>query len=351
MKILVLALSGIGDALMFTPALKLLKRTLPDSEITALVMFKGVEDIYERNPNLKEVIHFDFLKEGAASSLKFIRSLRNKFDASINVYPSNRKEYNIINYFIGAKKRVGVKYIRNDSQNFGWLNNIRIPERDYLHNVQTNILMIEKLLGVELDEEPSLEFPLTENDIIFAENFLENINIYKDDLVIGMHPGCATLKNHIKRRWEPEKFAELARKLIEEKNAKILIFGGPEEKELKENIFLQINSANAFVVDTESLAETAAVIKRSDVFVTNDSSLMHTASAMKRNAVSIIGPTNPAYIHPWNTGHKIVSLNLECAPCFFYSPKPLICYRNDVKFKCIKELNVEMVYSAVINFL
>jgi len=44
MKILVNALSGIGDALMFTPALKLLKEAYPDSEIHALVMFKAVKD-------------------------------------------------------------------------------------------------------------------------------------------------------------------------------------------------------------------------------------------------------------------------------------------------------------------
>jgi len=40
MKILILALSGIGDALMFTPALKLLRQSLPSAQIDALIMFK-----------------------------------------------------------------------------------------------------------------------------------------------------------------------------------------------------------------------------------------------------------------------------------------------------------------------
>ena len=48
LKILVIALSGIGDALMFTPALSALKKKYPDSEIDVLVMFKGVKDIYQR---------------------------------------------------------------------------------------------------------------------------------------------------------------------------------------------------------------------------------------------------------------------------------------------------------------
>ena len=120
MKILVNALSGIGDALMFTPSLKLLKEAYPQSEIHALVMFKAVKDFYERNPNISKVIHFDFLAEGFIKSLKLVLSLRGKYDVSINVYPSNRKEYNVINLLIGANQRAAVKYLRKDFQNFGF---------------------------------------------------------------------------------------------------------------------------------------------------------------------------------------------------------------------------------------
>ena len=74
---------------------------------------------------------------------------------------------------------------------------------------------------------------------------------------------------------------------------------------------------------------------------------MHIAAALNLKVIAIIGPTNPHYIHPWKTEHKIVTLNLDCAPCFFYSPKPLICTREDVNFKCIKELSVEMVINAL----
>ena len=92
-------------------------------------------------------------------------------------------------------------------------------------------------------------------------------------------------------------------------------------------------------------------MKRCNLFVTNDSSQMHIAAAMQLNVVAIIGPTNKNYIYPWKTEQKIASLNLDCSPCFFYSPKPLICTRDDVKFKCIKELKVEMVYNSAISLL
>ena len=351
MKILVIALSGIGDALMFTPALKMLRNNLPEAQIDALVMYKGAEEIFSANENLNKVIHFNFLEQGAFNSFKFLLRLRKKYDSSIIVYPSNRKEYNLINYFIGAKQRVGALYLRKDKANLGFLNNICVLENDNIHNVQTNIKLCEALIGKKFNEEPPLEFPLPENETQFASKYLDEIGIRENELVIGFHPGCATLKNHIKRRWEPEKFAELGNKLIEKHATKILIFGGPDEKELKNNINSLIGSEKVSVIKTETLTKSSAIMKRCNVFVTNDSSQMHIAAALGLKVVAIIGPTNQNYIYPWETEHQIVSLNLDCSPCFFYSPKPLICFRDDVKFKCIKELKVDMVYNSVIKFL
>ena len=351
MKILILALSGIGDALMFTPALRLLKQELPQSEIDVMVMFGGAKDIFKNSPYINKVIHFNFLKEGEIKSLSFVLSLRGKYDVTINVYPSNRKEYNLISFLIGARKRVAVRYLRMNAVNLGWLNNLTVEESDLTHNVQTNIRMVEKLIGKETNVKSMDEFKLqiffSDDDLAFAQNYLNEKNISVNDFVIGFHPGCATLKNHIKRRWEPEKFSLLATKLVEKYSAKILIFGGPEELELKKEVRNNIASKNVVVVETETLLQSSAVMKRCNLFITNDSALMHIASALQLPVVAIIGPTNINYIHPWNTKYKIASLDLECSPCFFYSPKPLTCKRDDLKFKCIKELSVENVYDKV----
>ncbi|MFO7525672.1 MAG: glycosyltransferase family 9 protein [Ignavibacteriaceae bacterium] len=351
MKILILALSGIGDALMFTPGLRLLRKARPKAQIHALVMFPGVKDIYSSNPDLDKIIFYNFLQNGALKSFKFVMSLRGRYDLSINVYPSNRKEYNIISFLLGAKKRAAVEYLRANKQNLGWLNNITIKEDDALHNVNENINLVRKTLNLDNVEEPKLQLDISGENRAFAEQFLKSISIIESELVIGFHPGCATLKNQIKRRWEPEKFAELGRKLIEKNSATILLFGGPEEEELKEKISNQIKSEKVFIVKTPDLMKSAAIIKRCNAFVTNDSSLMHIASALGLKVIAIIGPTNTNYIHPWKTEHKIVSLNLECSPCFFYSPRPLTCSRTDVKFKCIKELSVDMVYNSTIKFI
>lgn len=351
MKILIIALSGIGDALMFTPALRLLRKSIPDAEIDALVMYRGAQEIFNSNPNLNRIIHFNFLEEGPIKSLNFLLQLRKKYDASINVYPSNRKEYNLIHFLIGAEKRAGVVYIRNDKSNLGFLNNIRVLENDAVHNVLTNIKMCEALVGKKFKEEPSLEYPIPEKEKKAAESYLNDLGISNGELIVGFHPGCATIKNHIKRRWEPEKFAELGKKIIENHSARVLIFGGPEEQELKEKIHSLINSDKSSVVNAESLTKSTAILKRCNLLITNDSSQMHIAAALGLKVIAIIGPTNQKYIYPWKTEHQIVSLDLDCAPCFFYSPKPLVCSRTDIQFKCIKELTVDMVYTSAVNYL
>ncbi|MBA4251063.1 MAG: glycosyltransferase family 9 protein [Chlorobiaceae bacterium] len=351
MKILVIALSGIGDALMFTPALQLIKKQFPDSSIDAIVMYKGVKDIFSRTALFNQIHYHDFLNSSKFSSLKFVLSLRKKFDATINVYPSNRKEYNIISFLLGAKKRGAVKYLRSDFINLGFLNTHIVQENDSLHNVEENIRMSEKLFSTTFDSSPDLLFNINLDDKLFAEKFLTERNIVSTDLLIGFHPGCSTLKNHTKRRWEPEKFSQLAQKLIDEKNANIFVFGGPEEAELKAELISKVNSDKIFSVESRNLGESAALIKKCRLFITNDSSLMHVAASMKVKTVAIIGPTNTNYISPWNTVHTIASLNLECSPCFFYSPKPLSCSRTDVEFKCIKELDVNIVFESAEKFL
>ncbi|MCX6168893.1 MAG: glycosyltransferase family 9 protein [Ignavibacteriales bacterium] len=344
MNILIIALSGIGDALMFTPALQKLNDEIPGANIDVLVMYKGVKDIYEKLPQISKVRYFDFLNKPKLESLNFALSLKKKYHATINVYPANRKEYNLISRLIGAKKRIAVKYLRQDFLNFGFLNTARVLEDDNLHNVEENFRMVELLINKKLNGIPAMQFCLRNDDSDFAKKFLEEKSIEENDLVIGFHPGCSSLKNHDKRRWEPKKFAELGKKLIEQFDAKILVFGGNEEESLKDIVIANINSPNARSVNIPSLSNTAAVMKRCNTFITNDSSLMHVASALKLNVIAIIGPTNINYIHPWGTDYNIASLNLDCSPCFHYSPKPLKCTRQDVKFKCIKELSVDLVF-------
>ncbi len=62
MKILINALSGNGDALMFSPALRLLKEKIPDVQIDMLVMFQSVKEMYQEHPCLESNLLHRFIE-------------------------------------------------------------------------------------------------------------------------------------------------------------------------------------------------------------------------------------------------------------------------------------------------
>lgn len=352
-KILLLALPGIGDALLATPMIQLLREARPNAEIHALVMFTATREMFEHDPAIDRVHYYDFIKGEKRGALLLLRRLRKeKFDVSINIYPQNRREYNAIAYAIRAKRRIAMKYLRRDRQNASWLNTHLVDEDDRYHCVEENVRLLEPL-GVrhELAESqlPPLRLTLDERHKAFARGWYAAQKLESHPLLIGMHAGTALFKNHIKRRWAPEKFAELAVRLTKDHGAKMLLFGGPDDVEANDTIRKLAGDAVTPVVTTNIL-DSVAVMNGVNLFVSNDSSLMHIAGALQLPTVGIFGPTNETYVHPWKTKYEIVQTGIDCRPCFIYSPKPLTCYRVDPAehFKCIRAIEVEDVLQAVL---
>ncbi|HWF43576.1 MAG TPA: glycosyltransferase family 9 protein [Candidatus Kapabacteria bacterium] len=351
-KILLLALPGIGDALLATPMIELLRTAKPDAEIHAFIMFSSTREMYEHDPYIDRVHYYDFLNDTKAGALKFVSDLRRlRFDISINIYPQNRREYNLIAFLIGAKRRLGIRYRRRDPQNLSWLNTTTLLENDLLHCVEQNVRLLT-LLGIEhgLNEAtlPALRLNVSNDHVAFADNWYHTHGLTGNELLIGFHAGTAQFKNHIHRRWAPEKFAELAIRLTDEMGARVLLFGGPDDLDAN-RIILEKAGNKIIPVETKSIMDSVAAMRRLKLFVSNDSALMHIAGALGLPTVAIFGPTNETYVHPWKTRYSVVQTGIECRPCFIYSPKPLTCYRTDPAehFLCIRAIEVERVMEAV----
>ena len=58
-SILIIAMQGIGNTLLFTPALRLLKDKYPNVKVSFLVRLKGSEEILKQNPFVNEIIVFN----------------------------------------------------------------------------------------------------------------------------------------------------------------------------------------------------------------------------------------------------------------------------------------------------
>src|SRR4030095_9539732 len=308
MRILINALSGIGDAIMFSPALAVLKKHIPTSQIDMMVMYRQVEEIYKDNPAVNKIYFIDFLNQSKPKSLREVLSLRkNKYDASINAYPSNRREYNVVQYMLGAKKKVAVKYSHYSKQNWDFLNNILKQEVKDRHNVLENFDLV-KILAPDAKEEELgpyyINIPI--EDEVFAQKFYME-NLLHDKFVIGFHAGSATFKGHINKRWDADKYIELAKQLHNKYYAQIMLFG--TEKELNEKIYSGIKSF-AYMPQVKGLMESLALMKRTRLFVSNDTALMHLAAALKIPTAAIFGYTNYKELYPWRNKHIIVRKEL-----------------------------------------
>jgi heptosyltransferase-2 len=348
-QILVIALPGVGDALLSIPAIRRIKTVWPDAVVDVLVMFKAAEQALMTHPLIRSVLFHDFLKGRISDSLRVVSRLRAiRYDASMLAYPSNRLEYNVIQWMIGARCRVGHRYDHCDLRNLNFIGTNSVREDEGLHNVEEDLRLVELITGVSVPPscEDRLDLVLEPGDEAFASQWLESRGLGTGRLV-GMHAGTAMFKNQIRRRWAPEKFAELAKWFRAGWGAPVLIFGGNEESDLKEMISKSAGGG-CHVVSGTTFRQTAALIRRCFLFVSNDSALMHTAAALQVPCVTLFGPTSPARVQPYRAPHRVVRAGLPCSPCFYYSPRPLTCHAN-LDFQCIRDVSVDSVCRAVVD--
>lgn len=345
MRILINALSGIGDAIMFSPALAVLKKHLPQAEVDILVMYRQVEDIYRNNPDVSEIYFIDFMKQSKLKSLKEVMSLRrNRYDASINVYPSNRKEYNLVQFMLGANKRIAVRYDHVSASNLDFLNTTLKKEELNRHNVLENFDLVKKVVPNAKEEELG---PFTINfsmdDKTRARKFLIDSGLL-DSFLVGFHAGSAVLKGHIHKRWAAENFIELAEVLYNKYNARIILFGTEEDVNTK------IHDATkdfSCIPTANGIMDSLALMQNCNLFVSNDTALMHLAAGLKIPQVAIFGYTNYNELYPWKNRYSIVRKELACSPCFYNSPRPVKCiFTGEEAFKCKTTITVQEVFEA-----
>lgn len=341
-RILILPLYGIGDVLMTTPAIEVLKKTTHLTVIN-LCMFKSTYEILKNNPFIDELIYFPFLERGIFKSLKFIFSLP-KCDCAINFYPSNRKQYNILSFLSRAKFRLGHRYLKKDFSELNFLKNKTLKEDPNLHNVEENLRLLE-FLGIKINESPKMKIYLDEKEFMEGQELVKKES--KRAIRVGIHTGTSSFKGHRQRRWPKEKFLELVNSLPD---IDFFLFGTDEEKEENQYIFENTKYGNVIVIQNEPIRKVAAIISQMNAFVSNDSGLMHLAAALDIPTVAIFGPTNPVWVSPWKVKHKIVRMELPCSPCFYYSPEPLKCV-SGLDFKCLKDIDVGAVKNALTELL
>ena len=173
-------------------------------------------------------------------------------------------------------------------------------------NRKTYQEIIYKILGLDYrKQEPILN--LSKNELAFGKKFAEKNNIRKTDLIVGINTGAGG-------RWQDkrlsiEKTAELIDKLgikLKYKNVRLLLFGGPEEKERNEKIKKIIKAKVIDAGCNNSLMEFASLVGLCSILVTSDSLALHIGTALKKKIVVFFYPTSANEIELYGRGVKII---------------------------------------------
>jgi ADP-heptose:LPS heptosyltransferase len=349
-QLLLFLLSGLGDTLMFTPALNLLRLIWPKTRIVALTMRRSEYDILHTNPDLDEVLIWPFLKKNAFKSLSYLTKIRRQhYDLSILPCPSNRIHYNLIATICGAKQRAAFRYLKQSRRNLDFLNQVLIPHTDHVHNVEHNIQLVEKLSRISRDLNPQWSPTLILKTLPYDEEealrFLVTSNLNNQSF-IAFHISSSRKKHMERKCWPKENFLELARKFeLESPDLHFLILCGDED--LAESKWLvEKIGRKAHIAQTLPIRTIAQILTKSRLLVTNDSGLLHVSCAMNVPTVALFGPTNPRRSGPWNARAEIVRMDLPCSPCFYHTSNELTCPAG-LNFECIRQLPVENVAQAV----
>ncbi len=313
MKILCICPIGVGNYLMFYPACAALKKQRPDWSLHLLGLRCGILDFAEGD-SLWDGIHvFDPTKiKTVFKKVEIVRALRrSRFDISLNFFPENRREYNLLPYLAGIPGRIAFRYHKESPDKLAFLRTDAVAVDEMLHDARQNISLLGKLVDVDPHREP-LSFPAlyAEQEKTWADEYLSSLDGKR---YIGIHAGSSAEHGMDAKRWEPEKFAELSDKICEKLTAQVLLFGGPDETPIKQTI-VDCMKRPAHIVEPVSLRRTAALFSRCAVAVCNDSGLMHLSACVGTPTVGIFGPTDERRNGPMGEHTLVVRHHMDGFP-------------------------------------
>ena len=315
MEVLIIKLGAIGDVIRTTAILPGLREKYKNCRID-WVTKKESFDVLKNNKIINDV----YLIDNDSNKLKhkkydLVISLDDDFEACRLAAKIDSKK------IAGAYLPNNKKTYTNDSAlwfDMGLISKFGKKKADELKakNKKTYQQIMYAILGLKYKKQEPILI-LNKKELDFGRKFAQKYNINKTDLVVGVNTGAGG-------RWEDKKLsidrtAELIDKLNKQiKNAKLILFGGPEEKERNEKIKKIIKTSIIDAGCDNSLMEFSALVDLCNVLVTSDSLALHIGVALKKKVVAFFCPTPSAEIELYGRGIKIIP-KVGCLAC--YKPK------------------------------
>jgi heptosyltransferase-2 len=317
----------LGDAILSLPTIFATRKTYPKAHITILTK-SNLKTLYEMTPFIDEIMCYDGYKDypKLASRLR-----EKKFDMAM-IFPRSYSSALLI-YLAKIPKRIGYAsshrslFLTDKVKREKWL--LVINRVYYYYH------LVESISKPGTPLMPTLSI-----DETTRKWALGNIKPFINRTIIGINPGAAYGSA---KMWDVERFADVARKLIKEKEAIILVFGSPSDTAVCRKLTKLIGQDTCNFSGRTDIKQLAGLMSFCKVFISNDTGAMHLASALNIPIVAIFGPTDSRATAPFTSRCTIVKKDIDCSPCFKRT-----CPTDH---KCMKEISQETVYNAVLSWL
>lgn len=296
---LIIQTAFIGDVILATGLIEKIRQHYPEASIDFLVR-KGNEGLLKNNPHLRSVLIWDKKKGKTINLIKIGFSIRNKYEAVVNVqrYASS----GLIAWLSNAKWKSGFS---NNPFSFTYTHKVEheMGGAKSIHEVQRNHLLIQPITDNQFAK-PQL-YPA-------ADDF-RNVKQYQTGKYICIAPASVWFT----KQFPPEKWIEFIQTC--DSKLRIFLLGAPSDHHVCESI--RLASAHAGVENVcgkLSFLESAALISGASMTFVNDSAPMHMASAMNAPVTAIFCSTLPQFgFGPLSDKSFVVEVKekLPCRPC------------------------------------
>ena len=308
-NILINALVNLGDVVLTTSALALIKKNFPETRITMLVK-PVVKDAVIDNPVVDDVIVLDYrAKENSFGKMcELVKEIRRRnFDLAISFDRKLRPA--LITFFAGIPRRVVPSKVFDDNKSRVTLLYTDVIEISHDLNktlqAETYQEIVRKFFNIEGHAAPV--FPKKISPV--ADKLLARLPNAKFKIALCVK-GTFPLKT-----WSKEYFAEVVRELNKKFDVAFFIVGAPNDRDYADEVIAEIGGGVENFCGETSLTDLAELFRRADLFITVDTGATHIAATTGVKMVTMYGCTSPDRWHPINKNAVALTSREPCCPC------------------------------------